>query len=119
MGIENKAVTIAQYNIQAVLLPADDRFTPGEPFHVGNATHGGVRDGDLCYVAEKLADLHCQFDARPSGQIHCGNFDERIQLYCDSPDKYCSNGTSLAVHNGYHAAYGQQALDFVRRKLDN
>jgi acetylxylan esterase len=42
MGITNTNPTIAQFNIKAVLLPADDRFTPGEPYHVGNATVGGV-----------------------------------------------------------------------------
>lgn len=42
MGIHDTNPTIAQFNIKAVLLPADDRFTVGEPYHVGNATHGGV-----------------------------------------------------------------------------
>lgn len=45
MGIDDTKATIAQYNIKAVLWPADDRFTVGEPFHVGNATHGGVSEG--------------------------------------------------------------------------
>ncbi|CZT17775.1 related to acetylxylan esterase precursor [Ramularia collo-cygni] len=98
MGISSTDPTIAQYNIRAVLLPADDRFTPGEPYHVGNATHGG-------------------FDARPSDQIHCGSFDDQIQLYCDAEDKYCSNGSSLKTHNGYHGVYGVQALEFVKGKL--
>lgn len=98
MGIDDTKATIAQYNIKAVLWPADDRFTVGEPFHVGNATHGG-------------------FDARPSDQIHCGDFDDTIQLYCDADDEFCTNGTSLAIHNGYHGVYGKQALAFVKSKL--
>ena len=49
-GINSTEPTIAQFNIKAVLLPGDDRFTIGEPFHVGNATHGGVRSSYLLTI---------------------------------------------------------------------
>ncbi|KAF2760110.1 alpha/beta-hydrolase [Pseudovirgaria hyperparasitica] len=97
-GISDTAATIAQFNIKAVLLPGDDRFTPGESFHVGNATHGG-------------------FDARPADQVSCGKYDAAIQLYCDAEDEFCSNGTSLAVHNGYYKEFGSKALAFVKSRL--
>ncbi|OAR03632.1 hypothetical protein LLEC1_00898 [Akanthomyces lecanii] len=98
MGISETAATISQFNIKAVLLPADDRFTPGEPFHVGNATVGG-------------------FDKRPSNQLSCGNYNDAIQLYCDIGDEFCSNGNSIKIHNGYYKVYGKQALEFVKKRL--
>ncbi|KAJ3484932.1 hypothetical protein NLG97_g6930 [Lecanicillium saksenae] len=98
MGISDTAATISQFNIKAVLLPANDRFTPGEPFHVGNATVGG-------------------FDKRPSNQVGCGKYNDAIRLYCDIGDKYCSNGNSLKIHNGYHKVYGKAALEFVKKRL--
>ena len=48
MGYNDTAATIAQFNIKSVLLPGDDRFTVGEPFHIGNATKSGVCLIELC-----------------------------------------------------------------------
>lgn len=39
--------------------------------------------------------------------------------FCDSPDPFCSNGTSMATHQGYGREYGQQALQFVLSKLNS
>lgn len=40
-----------------------------------------------------------------------------MQSYCDSPDPFCSNGTSFATHQGYGAEYGAQALGFIVSKV--
>ncbi len=40
-----------------------------------------------------------------------------MRSYCDSPDPFCSNGTSLATHEGYGKKYGVNALEFLLTKL--
>ena len=57
-----------------------------------------------------------QFAARPSGYIYASG--AKIQNYCDSPDPYCCTGSDQAVHQGYGTKYGQQALAFVKTKLN-
>lgn len=57
-----------------------------------------------------------QFAARPAG-FQCPQFKSRIQLYCDSPDPFCSNGTSLEHHQGYGREYGAAALTFIVSKM--
>ena len=50
MDYNDTAATIAQFNVKAVLLPGDDRFTVGEPFHIGDATKSGVRLINFVFV---------------------------------------------------------------------
>lgn len=57
-----------------------------------------------------------QFAARPPG-FQCPQFESRMQSYCDSPDPFCSNGTSFATHQGYGKEYGEQALQFIVSKV--
>nr|POE77880.1 acetylxylan esterase 2 [Quercus suber] len=98
MGIMNTSATIAQFNIKAVLLPGDDRFTVGEPFHVGNATKPGLYP-------------------RPNDQLRCGKYTDAIQLYCDADDEYCASGSSLLVHLSYYLRYKDTGLDFIKSRL--
>ncbi|KAK4624588.1 Acetylxylan esterase 2 [Fulvia fulva] len=89
-------------------------------YGVGNATQQVAAFAKMCPDAKIVLVGYSQgskFDARPSDQIHCGDFDDTIQLYCDADDEFCTNGTSLAIHNGYHGVYGKQALAFVKSKL--
>ncbi|KAK3113999.1 hypothetical protein LTR53_008136 [Teratosphaeriaceae sp. CCFEE 6253] len=101
-GVTNTAATIAQYNIKAVIWAGDPRFTPGETFHVGSATVGGLTT--------------LSFAKRPSA-ITCGKYQNLIKSYCDASDPYCSNGNNAATHQGYGNEYGSQALAFVKTKL--
>lgn len=71
------------------------RFQAGAPYNVGTCVAGG-------------------FDKR-SGS--CGNFNKKIQSYCDAPDPYCCNGTDSATHQGYATEYGSAALTFVNSLL--
>ncbi|KAK0621183.1 cutinase [Bombardia bombarda] len=84
-------------NVAAIILMGNPRHVAGLAFNVGNATAGG-------------------FAARPVG-FRCPVFESRIQAYCDSPDPFCSNGTSAETHQGYGREYGRQALDFIVSKL--
>ncbi|KAK3943019.1 Acetylxylan esterase At 0.90 angstrom resolution [Diplogelasinospora grovesii] len=84
-------------NVAAIILMGDPRHVDGFPPNVGNATGFG-------------------FAARPKG-FRCPAFENRMQSYCDSPDPFCSNGTSIATHQGYGQEYGKQALAFILGKL--
>ncbi|KAI0022129.1 catalytic core domain of acetyl xylan esterase [Xylariomycetidae sp. FL0641] len=83
--------------LRAVVLMGDPRHADGLAFNVGNATAGG-------------------FAARPPG-FACLAFEAVIRAYCDAEDPFCSNGTSMATHQGYAQEYGQDALEFVQRQL--
>jgi acetylxylan esterase len=59
-----------------------------------------------------------QFNARPSG-FQCSPASPAIlQSYCDSTDPYCCNGNDANSHQQYVNKYGQQALTFIKSKLD-
>ncbi|KAL2173068.1 carbohydrate esterase family 5 protein [Thermothelomyces heterothallicus CBS 202.75] len=58
------------------------------------------------------------FAARPPGfQCSPGNPDN-IKSYCDAQDPYCCNGNDTNHHQQYVTIYGQQALAFIKSKLD-
>ncbi|OIW33524.1 Acetylxylan esterase At 0.90 angstrom resolution [Coniochaeta ligniaria NRRL 30616] len=84
-------------NVAAIVLMGDPRHVGGLAFNVGNATAAG-------------------FAARPTG-FRCPQFEGRMQSYCDSPDPFCSNGSSFATHQGYGREYGGQALQFIVSKV--
>jgi hypothetical protein len=42
-----------------------------------------------------------------------------MQSYCDSSDPYCCDGSDEATHQGYGNVYGQDALTFIKGKLDS
>ncbi|KAB5570189.1 acetylxylan esterase precursor [Coniochaeta sp. 2T2.1] len=84
-------------NVAAIVLMGDPRHVGGLRFNVGNATAAG-------------------FAARPPG-FRCPQFEDRMQSYCDSPDPFCSNGSSLATHQGYGSEYGEDALKFIVGKV--
>jgi hypothetical protein len=43
----------------------------------------------------------------------------KMQSYCDSSDPYCCDGSDEATHQGYGNVYGQDALTFIKGKLDS
>ncbi|KAH8880718.1 Acetylxylan esterase At 0.90 angstrom resolution [Thozetella sp. PMI_491] len=92
---------VAARNVAAIILMGDPRHVGGLPYNAGNATGPG-------------------FAARPVG-FQCPAFQDRMQLYCDSPDPFCSNGTNnavgSAVHEGYGKEYGHDALRFILGKV--
>ncbi|KAJ3126828.1 hypothetical protein HK098_007122, partial [Nowakowskiella sp. JEL0407] len=91
--------SIVNNNIKAVILMGDPRHVNGSPFNVGTATANG-------------------FAARPAG-FSCSPYTSKLQLYCDAPDPYCSNGSDANTHQQYGNKYGQQALTFVKSKLSS
>lgn len=66
---------------------------------------------DLCI----LSIFTTQFAPRPAG-FQCP-FASRVQSFCDAPDPFCCNGDDQAVHEGYAAEYGSQALAFILNQL--
>ncbi|PGH01951.1 hypothetical protein AJ80_08933 [Polytolypa hystricis UAMH7299] len=95
-GVTGTSMLVTSDQVKAIVLMGDPRHTPGMSFNVGTATAPG-------------------FDPRPSGFV-CAVAD-KIQLYCDAPDPYCSNGNNARIDQSYGQVYGQQALDFVNSKL--
>ena len=62
--------------------------------------------------------IHHQFAPRPSG-YKCPSDSSKIQNYCDSTDPYCCTGNDADSHQQYGNKYGQQALNFVKGKLNS
>ncbi|KAI0863714.1 carbohydrate esterase family 5 protein [Xylaria cubensis] len=83
--------------VAAIILMGNPRHIPGRVGNIGNATVGG-------------------FAARPFG-YQCPAFATSIRSYCDEADPFCAKGNSSATHQGYGQVYGQDAVDFVTRKL--
>ncbi|KAI1756910.1 glycoside hydrolase superfamily [Xylaria castorea] len=83
--------------VAAIILMGNPRHVPGRVGDIGNATAGG-------------------FAARPFG-YQCPAFASLIRSYCDEADPFCAKGNSSATHQGYGQVYGQDAVEFVTRKL--
>ncbi|EJD45908.1 Acetylxylan esterase At 0.90 angstrom resolution [Auricularia subglabra TFB-10046 SS5] len=83
--------------IKAAIFMGDPRHIPGLSFNVGSCQASGF--------APRPAGFQCQFA-------------NNIQSYCDAPDPFCCNGNNPAVHQGYAKEFGQQALTFVRNKVN-
>jgi len=84
--------------ISAVIEMGSPRFVGGLDYGVGTCTTGG-------------------FSARPSGYTCASS--AKMQSYCDSTDPYCCDGSDEATHQGYGTEYGQDALTFIKSKLDS
>ncbi|KAM7190068.1 acetylxylan esterase 2 [Naviculisporaceae sp. PSN 640] len=52
------------------------------------------------------------FFPRPS-MTGCEPYSSMIRGYCDTGDVYCDRGTDRAVHGGYFAKYGEDAVEFI------
>ncbi|KAL2163869.1 hypothetical protein VTH06DRAFT_3079 [Thermothelomyces fergusii] len=86
--------------VKAAIFLGDPHYVSGLPFNVGTCQAGG-------------------FAARPPGyQCSPGNANN-IKSYCDAEDPYCCNGWDANHHQQYVNIYGQQALSFIRSKLDS
>lgn len=66
----------------------------------------------------KTTNTHTQFAPRPRGYVCGSNSADKIKNYCDSTDPYCCNGNDANSHQQYGTKYGQQALTFVKSKLN-
>ncbi|KAK1825995.1 cutinase [Podospora conica] len=85
--------------VKAAIFMGDPRYVSGSSFNVGTCRAKG-------------------FNARPNG-FKCSPASESIlQSYCDSTDPYCCNGNDANSHQQYVNKYGQQALTFIKSKLD-
>nr|ADZ98863.1 acetyl xylan esterase [Chrysosporium lucknowense] len=87
-----------------------------------NAVKATVWFGNPHYLSQLSYRVGtCQaggFAARPPGfQCSPGNPDN-IKSYCDAEDPYCCNGNDANHHQQYVTIYGQQALAFIKSKLD-
>ncbi|KAJ4286001.1 hypothetical protein N0V88_008152 [Collariella sp. IMI 366227] len=86
--------------IKAVILMGSPRYVAGLYYNVGTCSAQG-------------------FAARPRGYTCGSNSASKIQNYCDSTDPYCCTGNDANSHQQYGTKYGQQALTFVKSKLNN
>ncbi|KAK0747153.1 acetylxylan esterase precursor [Schizothecium vesticola] len=85
--------------VRAAIFMGDPRYVSGSSYNVGTCKAKG-------------------FNARPSG-FQCSPASPAIlQSYCDSTDPYCCNGNDANSHQQYVNKYGQQALTFIKSKLD-
>ncbi|KAI1853150.1 hypothetical protein JX266_001856 [Neoarthrinium moseri] len=84
--------------VAAIIMMGNPRHVDGLPFNVGTAVEGG-------------------FAARPVG-FQCPAYASIIQSYCDATDPFCSKGVDAASHQAYPMKYGQQAFQFVQKKLN-
>ncbi|KAL2193973.1 acetyl xylan esterase [Corynascus similis CBS 632.67] len=85
--------------VKAAIFMGDPHNAPNLPYNVGTCQAGG-------------------FAARPSGFQCSPGSPDIIQSYCDSADPYCCNGNDANHHQQYVSIYGQQALTFIKSKLD-
>ncbi|KAK3401517.1 cutinase-domain-containing protein [Sordaria brevicollis] len=83
--------------VKAVIMMGNPRYRAGLSYNVGTCTAYG-------------------FAPRPVGYT-CASA-SKLQNYCDSPDPYCCTGNDGNVHQSYGSKYGQQALAFVKSKLN-
>ncbi|KAK3306286.1 cutinase [Chaetomium strumarium] len=85
--------------VKAAIFMGDPHNVAGLPYNVGTCRAQG-------------------FAARPRGFQCSPASPSIIQSYCDSTDPYCCNGNDANSHQQYVNKYGQQALAFIRSKLD-
>ncbi|RYP50894.1 hypothetical protein DL768_003683 [Monosporascus sp. mg162] len=85
--------------VKAAIFMGDPHNANGLPYNVGTCRAGG-------------------FAARPPGFQCRPASPSIIQSYCDATDPYCCNGNDANSHQQYVNKYGQQALAFIRGKLD-
>ncbi|KAF3913102.1 hypothetical protein AA313_de0201179 [Arthrobotrys entomopaga] len=100
IGLSNTATPInsnALAMIKAAIFMGDPRYMAGLPYDVGTCTAHG-------------------FAPRPNG--YSCPVGDRVRSYCDAADPYCCTGNDANTHQGYGTEYGQQALTFVKGKLN-
>ncbi|KAK6540114.1 hypothetical protein TWF694_008938 [Orbilia ellipsospora] len=100
IGLSNTAsplTSAAQAAIKAAIFMGDPRFMAGQSYDVGTCTTHG-------------------FAPRPAG--YTCPVGDRVRSYCDQADPYCCAGNDANTHQGYGTEYGQQALAFVKSKLN-
>lgn len=103
--------------VRAAIFMGDPRYVSGSSYNVGTCKAKGVSASSPSPLRVVLTD-DMQFNARPSG-FQCSPASPSIlQSYCDSTDPYCCNGNDANSHQQYVNKYGQQALTFIKSKLD-
>ena len=99
-GGAGQTLTGAALNaVKAAIFMGDPHNTNGLSYNVGTCRNKG-------------------FAARPNGFQCTPASPSIIQSYCDSTDPYCCNGNDANSHQQYVNKYGQQALTFIKSKLD-
>ncbi|KAK1768615.1 hypothetical protein QBC33DRAFT_384661 [Phialemonium atrogriseum] len=115
-------------DVASNILMGDPRYVAGLSFNVWNTTAGGVSTHIHRYIytyiqalavharAVVLTTARSLSSSRPAHRFQMSSLQSRIQSYYDSPDPFCSNGTSPEHHQGYGREYGADALAFVVSK---
>lgn len=106
--------------VKAAIFMGDPHNVAGLPYNVGTCTAGGVgfHSSSARNFLVVIGTDSYQFAARQSG-FKCSPGDPSIiKSYCDSTDPYCCNGNDANSHQQYVNKYGQQALAFIKSKLD-
>ncbi|CAP62281.1 uncharacterized protein PODANS_5_12330 [Podospora anserina S mat+] len=85
--------------VKAAIFMGSPRYVAGLSYNVGTCQAQG-------------------FAARARGYVCGSNSASKIQNYCDSVDPYCCTGNDQQAHQAYGTKYGQQALTFVRARLN-
>ncbi|KAK4183895.1 family 5 putative carbohydrate esterase [Podospora australis] len=101
-GISTTAPPIsasALNQVKAAIFMGSPRYVAGLSYNVGTCQAQG-------------------FAARPRGYVCGSNSASKIQNYCDNVDPYCCTGNDQQAHQAYGTKYGQQALTFVRARLN-
>jgi acetylxylan esterase len=119
--------------ISAVIEMGSPRFVGGLAYGVGTCTAGGFSarpSGYTCSVSfHQAIDSSIKHHSQhlPNLTTHeeltlittLSQSAAKMQSYCDSSDPYCCNGSDGATHQGYGTEYGQDALTFIKSKLDS
>ncbi|KAK4459452.1 family 5 putative carbohydrate esterase [Cladorrhinum samala] len=85
--------------VKAAIFMGSPRYVAGLSYNVGTCAAQG-------------------FAARPRGYVCASNSGSKIQNYCDSTDPYCCTGNDANSHQAYGSKYGQQALTFIKARLN-
>jgi len=80
-------------SIRAIIQLGDPTNVRGLPWHMGNATKGGLFPRQRFGACAELGDFW--------------------QSYCDNDDFFCDRGRSVAVHLGYVERDRDEIVDFV------
>jgi hypothetical protein len=77
----------------------DPTFGPGLVQDVGNATKTGI------------------FPRLNTGA--CASYSNITKSFCNSDDRFCDSGNSIAVHLSYVKIFGKDAADFIVSRVVN
>ncbi|KUJ06810.1 cutinase-domain-containing protein [Mollisia scopiformis] len=88
----------ASKNIVAIIQMGDPAHMINQPQDVGNSTQNGIFPRNNTATA-------------------CASMEPLTQSYCNSDDRFCDSGTSIAVHLAYVQQFGTTATKFIIQKV--